>query len=257
MDPQDATSANVELPKFNFQAGIRGKKIAVIEEVMTSITNKTILGLFEKSLSILEEAGAIIHRVHFPLPLLEAIYPTYMTISCAEATSNNANLDGLKFGPGFEGKTYQDVMMNARTEGFSELIKRRFVIGSFVLMRENQHDLFLRAQKVRSMIVQQLNQLYQTYDAIYLPAAPTIAPKFTDSSDRLSSQYLIADSHLALGNFAGLPSVTIPLGFDQGMPVGGNIMGRAFDEATTLQLAHAIEAKSGCFNLSIQTRNPS
>jgi aspartyl-tRNA(Asn)/glutamyl-tRNA(Gln) amidotransferase subunit A len=180
-----------------------------------------------------------------------------MTISCAEVTSNNANLDGLKFGPGYEGKTYQDVMMKARTEGFSELIKRRFVIGSFVLMRENQHDLFLRAQRVRAMIVQHLNQLYQTFDAIYLPASPTIAPKFTESSDRLSSQYLIADSHLALGNFAGLPSVTIPIGFDSGMPVGGNLMGRAFDEATTLHVAQVIEDGLGFINLSILTRKPS
>jgi aspartyl-tRNA(Asn)/glutamyl-tRNA(Gln) amidotransferase subunit A len=256
MDHQDATSANVALPQFNFQLGIRGKKIAVIEEVIASITNQTILGLFEKSLRLLEQAGATIHRIHFPLPLLQAIYPTYMTISCAEATSNNANLDGLKFGPGFEGKTYQEVMMKARTEGFSELIKRRFVIGSYVLMRENQHDLFLRAQRVRAMIVQELNQLYQTYDVIYLPASPTVAPKFTESSDRLSSQYLIADSHLALGNFAGLPSVTIPIGFDQGMPVGGNVTGRAFDEATTLHVAHVMEAGLGLMNLSILTRKP-
>jgi aspartyl-tRNA(Asn)/glutamyl-tRNA(Gln) amidotransferase subunit A len=123
-------------------------------------------------------------------------------------------------------------------------------------MRENQHDLFLRAQKVRAMIVQHLNEIYQTYDVIYLPAAPTIAPKFTESSDRLSSQYLIADSHLALGNFAGLPSVTIPIGFDQGMPVGANVMGRAFDEATTLHIAHVIESGLTCFNLSTQTRKP-
>ena len=256
VDQQDATSAKHPLPQFNFQSGIRGKKIAVIEEVISSITNKTILGMFEQSLRVLEAAGASIHRIHFPLPLLQAIYPTYMTISCAEATSNNANLDGLKFGPGYEGKTYQDVMMKARTEGFSELIKRRFVIGSYVLMRENQQDLFLRAQKVRAMIVQHLNKIYQTHDAIYLPAAPTIAPKFTESSDRLSSQYLIADSHLALGNFAGLPSVTIPIGFDQGMPVGGNVMGRAFDEATTLHVAHVIESGLTFFNLSTQTRKP-
>jgi aspartyl-tRNA(Asn)/glutamyl-tRNA(Gln) amidotransferase subunit A len=256
VDQQDATSAKHPLPQFNFQSGIRGKKIAVIEEVISSITNKTILGMFEQSLRVLEAAGASIHRIHFPLPLLQAIYPTYMTISCAEATSNNANLDGLKFGPGYEGKTYQDVMMKARTEGFSELIKRRFVIGSYVLMRENQQDLFLRAQKVRAMIVQHLNKIYQTHDAIYLPAAPTIAPKFTESSDRLSSQYLIADSHLVLGNFAGLPSVTIPIGFDQGMPVGGNVMGRAFDEATTLHVAHVIESGLTFFNLSTQTRKP-
>ena len=104
------------------------------------------------------------------------------------------------------------------------------------------------------MMVEALEKIYRAYDVIYLPAAPTIAPKFTDSSDRLSSQYLIADSHLALGNFAGLPSVTIPLGFEQGMPFGGNIMGRAFEESTTLEVAYVIEHFTGLKNLSINTR---
>ena len=76
-----------------------------------------------------------------------------MVISCTEATSNNANLDGVKFGPRYEGNTYQEVMIKARTNGFSELIRRRFIIGSFALMRENQNDLFLRAQKARRLIV--------------------------------------------------------------------------------------------------------
>ncbi len=256
-DTNDATSSTQPLPVYHFSQSIRGKKIAVIHEVMDSIQNPIILQRFKQTLEALKKAGAQVDYVHFPLALLQAIYPTYMTLSCAEATSNNANLDGLKFGPGYQGKTYQDVMMQARTAGFSELIKRRFVIGSFVLMKENQQDLFLRAQRVRRMIVENLQQLYQTYDVIYLPAAPTIAPKFTDSSDRLSSQYLIADSHLALGNFAGLPSVTIPIGFEQNMPFGANIMGRAFEEATTLEVAYVVEQFTGLKNLSILTRKPS
>lgn len=256
-DTQDATSMPQPIPTFDFTSGIRGKKIAVLKEVMDSMTNPIILQAFDQSVAALKAAGAIVDVVSYPKALLDAIYPTYMTISCAEATSNNANLDGLKFGPGYEGKTYQDVMMEARSKGFSELIKRRFVIGSYVLLRENQHDLFLRAQKVRRMMVDALHGIYQTYDAIYLPAAPTIAPKFTDSSDRLSNQYLIADSHLALGNFAGLPSVTIPLGFELGMPFGGNVMGKAFDEATTLAIAKMIEDHTGLKNLSIQTRKAS
>lgn len=256
-DAQDATSAPQPLPTYQFSASIQGKKIAVIQEVMDSISNPIILERFQQSIVALKKAGAQVDVVHYPLPLLQAIYPTYMTISCAEATSNNANLDGLKFGPGYQGKTYQDVMMQARTKGFSELIKRRFVIGSYVLMKENQQDLFLRAQRVRRMMVDALQTIYQTYDVIYLPAAPTIAPKFTDSSDRLSSQYLIADSHLALGNFAGLPSVTIPLGFEQNMPFGANVMGRAFEEATTLEIAYVIEQFTGLKNLSINTRKSS
>lgn len=253
-DGNDATSSKQPLPVYQFSKTIKGKKIAVIQEVMDSIQNPLIKERFQQTLQALKQAGAQVDFVHYPLPLLQAIYPTYMTISCAEATSNNANLDGLKFGPGYQGKTYQDVMMQARTEGFSELIKRRFVIGSFVLMKENQQDLFLRAQRVRRMMVEALEKIYRAYDVIYLPAAPTIAPKFTDSSDRLSSQYLIADSHLALGNFAGLPSVTIPLGFEQGMPFGGNIMGRAFEESTTLEVAYVIEQFTGLKNLSINTR---
>ena len=253
-DGNDATSSKQPLPVYQFSKTIKGKKIAVIQEVMDSIQNPLIKERFQQTLQALKQAGAQVDFVHYPLPLLQAIYPTYMTISCAEATSNNANLDGLKFGPGYQGKTYQDVMMQARTEGFSELIKRRFVIGSFVLMKENQQDLFLRAQRVRRMMVEALEKIYRAYDVIYLPAAPTIAPKFTDSSDRLSSQYLIADSHLALGNFAGLPSVTIPLGFEQGMPFGGNIMGRAFEESTTLEVAYVIEQFTGLKNLSIKTR---
>ncbi len=253
-DTMDATSSNQARPVYHFSKSIKGKKIAVIQEVMDSIQNPLIIQRFHQTLDALKQAGAQVDFVHYPLSLLQAIYPTYMTISCAEATSNNANLDGLKFGPGYQGKTYQDVMMQARTEGFSELIKRRFVIGSFVLMKENQQDLFLRAQRVRRMMVEALDKIYQNYDVIYLPAAPTIAPKFTDSSDRLSSQYLIADSHLALGNFAGLPSVTIPIGFEQSMPFGGNVMGRAFAESTTLEIAYVIEQFTGLKNLSIQTR---
>jgi aspartyl-tRNA(Asn)/glutamyl-tRNA(Gln) amidotransferase subunit A len=181
--------------------------------------------------------------------LLEAIYPTYITISCAEATSNNANLDGIKFGPSTWGQTYQDVMVKARTEGFSELIKRRFVIGSFVLMKENQDVLFLRAQKIRHLIVNALEEVYSRYQFIYLPAAPTIAPKFTDSSDRLSNQYLIADSHLVLGNFAGLPSITIPLGLKEGMPFGVNIMGEANADDDVFKVAKDIENDTGLKNM--------
>jgi aspartyl-tRNA(Asn)/glutamyl-tRNA(Gln) amidotransferase subunit A len=253
-DEQDATSSNQPMNLEGLTGNVKGLRIAVIEQVIRSIKDETILHQFQQSLVALTKAGALIQYVNFPHELLQAIYPTYMTISCAEATSNNANLDGLKFGPSYQGQTYQDVMMRARTEGFSELIKRRFIIGSYVLMRENQQDLFLRAQRVRRLIVDTLNTIYQDYDVIYLPAAPTIAPKFTDSSDRLSSEYLIADSHLALGNFAGLPSITIPLGFKDGMPFGGNVMGKAFDERTTLEVAKAIEIHTGLAQLSVLTR---
>jgi aspartyl-tRNA(Asn)/glutamyl-tRNA(Gln) amidotransferase subunit A len=236
-DVHDATSRSLNTQlSFNSHP-----TLAVLKPVIESIDDQTILSTFYANVEQLKTIGYTVDIIDFSKPLLEAIYPTYMTISCAEATSNNANLDGIKFGPSSWGNSYQDVMMTARTQGFSELIKRRFVIGSFVLMKENQDVLFLRAQKVRSMIVDALNQVYANYDFIYLPAAPTIAPKFTDSSDRLSSSYLIADSHLALGNFAGLPSITIPLGFKDGMPFGVNLMGQVNKDLDVMYCANQIE----------------
>nr|MCR5333139.1 Asp-tRNA(Asn)/Glu-tRNA(Gln) amidotransferase subunit GatA [Bacilli bacterium] len=166
-------------------------------------------------------------------------------LSCAEATSNNANLDGIKFGPYYHGKTYEEVMSNARTKGFSELIKRRFVFGSFALMSENQHDLFLRAQRNRRRIVEATNAILDKYDAIYLPAAPSVAPKKDEKSNRLSNEYLIADNHLVIGNFAGLPSLTLPIGFKDGLPFGANVSSKPFDEETMFAISAAIERNSG------------
>ena len=229
---------------------IQGKKIAVIDEILDSITDQDIVNAFNKTLVELEKQGAIIQHVSVSSSLLESILPTYMVISCAEATSNNANLDGIKFGPRYEGNTYEEVMMKARTKGFSELIKRRFVIGSFALMRENQDILFLRAQKNRHKIVDTIQNILKENDVIYLPAAPSIAPKINDSSDRLSDEYLIADNYLAIGNFAGLPSITLPLGFKEHMPFGVNLTGKAFKEAEVLQIAQKVEDITGLYNLS-------
>jgi aspartyl-tRNA(Asn)/glutamyl-tRNA(Gln) amidotransferase subunit A len=253
MDENDATSRDV--PKdLLMLSQPSSQKIAVIKSVLDSISNVSIKQQFLASIDALRQRGHTVDIIDFPPNLLQAIYPTYMTISCAEATSNNANLDGIKFGPGYDGKTYQDVMIQARTNGFSELIKRRFVIGSFVLMRENQDVLFLRAQRVRRIIVNALTEVYQTYDAIYLPSAPTVAPLLKGSTDRLSNEYLIADSHLALGNFAGLPSITVPLGFDTGLPFGGNVMTRRDEESRCLALALALEQWTGLYNVSTRNR---
>ena len=145
-------------------------------------------------------------------------------------------------------------MYNARTKGFSELIKRRFVIGSFALMRENQDVLFLRAQRNRAKIVERTNEILKDHDAIYVPAAPNVAPLFEGSSDKLSDEYLIADNHMALGNFAGLPSITVPLGFVDGMPIGANLMNGAFKEDEILSLSLALENLSGLKGLSINER---
>lgn len=252
-DEKDSTSSTVEVPNYltHIDDSIKGRKIAVIKEINESVGDKKLLSSFEKGVEKLKEEGAIVDYVSFPLELLKAIYPAYIVISCAEATSNDANLDGIKFGPNYGGNSYQEVMMNARTKGFSELIKRRFVIGSFALMRENQDVLFLRATKVRAKIVEKVNEILSSYDAILTPAAPNVAPLFEGSSNKLSSEYLIADNQLALGNFAGLPSITLPLTLENSLPLGINFMGRKFEESLLFNIANKFEEISGLSNLSV------
>lgn len=246
-DLNDSTSSTREVEDYTRLLGesIKGKKVAVIKEINEATSDKTLLDLFAKTVKGLEEKGAEVHYVSVSRHLLETLFPTYFVISCAEATSNNANLDGVKFGPAYDGATYQEVMAKARTKGFSELIKRRFVIGSYALMRENQNELFLRAQKNRRRIVEEINKVLDEYDLICTIAAPSVAPKFDNASDKLSDEYLIADNHLCIGNFTGLPSLTIPVGFEDGLPLGVNIMGKAFHEAEVLQLANEIENITG------------
>jgi aspartyl-tRNA(Asn)/glutamyl-tRNA(Gln) amidotransferase subunit A len=252
-DLHDSTSStkNVDRYEDDLDKPIQGMKIAVLKEITDSITDQAIRKHFDASLKALQKQGAIVDEISFGRDLLESCYATYIVISCAEATSNDANLDGIKFGPYQGGKTYQEVMFNARTEGFSELIKRRFVIGSYCLMRENQDELFLRAQKNRAKIVERVNQILKDYDFIYVPAAPSVAPTFNKASDKLSDEYLIADNHLCLGNFAGLPSITLPLFYEEGLPVGINFMGRAFEEKKLYQIAAQFEKLSGLAETSV------
>lgn len=224
-------------------------KIAVIKEIFDAVKDEDIKKAFMKNVEQLKELGFAVDFVHMSTKMLQSIFATYFIISCAEATSNNANMDGIKFGPLSKGDTYEEVMKDARTKGFGELIKRRFIIGSFALMRENKDELFIRAQRNRRAIVDALNEIYKNYDFIYSIAAPSIAPRIGEASDRLSDEYLIADNHLVLGNFAGLPSLTLPLGMKEELPFGVNVMGRAFDEVGVFKLSYQIEKLTGLKNL--------
>ena len=145
-------------------------------------------------------------------------------------------------------------MTKTRTNGFSEATRRRFIIGSFSLLSENQKDVFLRAQKCRHLIVDRINEILKDNDVIYLPSSPTTAPRFDKQFDKLSDEYLIAENFLAFGNFAGLPSLTLPLGKIDGMPFGGNITGRLFDEQTVLNVSLAIENITGLKGMSVKVK---
>ncbi|MCR5184606.1 MAG: aspartyl/glutamyl-tRNA amidotransferase subunit A [Bacilli bacterium] len=242
-DEKDSTSSTVPVDNYLDieKTDISKMRIAVIDEIFDSVQDKTIKDAFIKTLNILSDLGLEINHVHMDDKLCRAIYPTYFVISCAEANSNNANQDGIKFGTRYEAEDYEKVMFEARTNGFSEPIKRRFVLGSYALLKENQEDLFLRAQKCRRLIVNCINEILKDNDAIYLPTSPTIAPLFDGNKDKLSNEYLIADNYLAFANMGGQPSINIPIGFKDGLPFGGCFTGRIFEEKTILSLALFLE----------------
>ena len=251
-DDKDMTSLPDEDVSYTSELDndVSGKKLFYIKEAI-EIDNgnnelKEIISNFKSVLEKCKELGMIVEEVSFDKELLEAIYPVYNVISCAEATSNNSNLTGIPFGNRVDGKNVNDIMMNTRTNGFSELIKRRFVIGSYVLQKENQERLFLNACRVRRLIVNRMNELFVKYDGLIMPTSGNIAPLFDDASDKLSDEYLILGNHLVIGNFGGFPSISIPSGFVNDMPVSVNITGRAKEDSLVLNMANKVESLLDC-----------
>ena len=232
---------------------IKGKKLFYIKEICGKDTYKDsddkelieTITKFHELLGKLREEGFIIEEVSMDKALLEAIYPTYMCISCAEATSNNSNLTGIPFGPRGEGNSVEEIMFDARTKGFSELIKRRFILGSYILQRENQEKLFLNAQRVRRMIVDKMNEFFKEFDGMIAPCSGGPASKFDSTSEKLSDRYLILENHLAIGNFGGFPSITLPFAMINDLPVGVNITGRVREDDIVLNMANYVEKVTG------------
>lgn len=249
-DTNDMTSLEDDNIKYadNLDNEIKGRKLFYIKEVINVKTNnketEEIIKKFMDNIDKLRELGFVIEEVSIDKKLLEAVYPTYNIISCAEATSNNANLTGILYGPRSDKDNINDMIFDARTKGFSELIKRRFVIGSYVLQKENQDKLFLNACRVRRIIVDKINDLFKEYDGYILPTSG-IAPLLEDASDKLTEEYLILENHLQIGNFGGFPSITIPCGYVNNMPISINLTGRAKEDSLVLNMAYHISNKLG------------
>ena len=229
---------------------VDGKKLFYIKEI-TDISNypdaskelKRHLEIFYETIDKLRKVGVEVEEVSIDKTLLQAIPSVYVCLSCAEATSNMSNLTGIIFGPRGKGDNVMDMMKDHRTKGFSPLIKRRFVIGSYILQKENQERYFVNAQRVRRLIVDKMKDLFKTYDALILPVSTGVAPYIDGSKDELNSDdTAILEEHLQIGNFGGFPSITIPDGFIDGLPVGINLTGNCYDDANVLNIAYALES---------------
>ncbi len=250
IDKNDMTtwdSSNINLLK-NITGNVEGKKLCYIKELCNiemypnaSDTLKQHLEIFHNVLENIKKTGIMIEEVSVDKTLLDAIASTYVVISCAEATSNMSNLTGIIFGPRGEGKNYIEMMKDYRTKNFSPLIKRRFVIGSYVLQAENKDRYFHNAQRVRRLLVDTWNNLFKDYDAVILPVGSGPAKHIDGTIDILDKDTSALEEHLQIGNFGGFPSITIPDGFIDNLPVGLNITGKCYDDENILNIAYAIE----------------
>lgn len=265
IDKNDQTSwdsSNIHL-YASIDGNVKGKKLFYIKEIVdiknypdASNELKRHLEIFNEALNKLRDIGVSIEEVSFDQELLKAIPSVYVCLSCAEATSNMSNLTGIIFGPRGYGDSFEKLAKDHRTKGFSPLIKRRFVIGSYILQKENQERYFVNAQRVRRLIVDKMKQLFTSYDALILPVSAGVAPYIDGSKDELTSNNTaILEEHLQIGNFGGFPSITIPDGFIDGLPVGINITGNCYEDEKVLNIAYALESTmdykgmiAGCSN---------
>lgn len=228
---------------------VKGKKVCYIKEICdrdryknSSEETKEHIENFYKTIDKLKELGVEVEEVSVDEALLKAQASVYVVISCAEATSNMSNLTGIIFGPRGEGDNYIDMMKDHRTKGFSPLIKRRFVIGSYVLQKENQERYLKNAQRVRRLLVDRWKEIFKDYDAVILPVGSGPAKHLDGSLDIVDDNASYLEEHLQIGNFGGFPSITIPNGFINGLPVGINITGNCYDDANVLNIAYALES---------------
>ena len=244
-DEKDMTSSRKAVEPYynNLSKDIKGLKIAVLKNVYDEITDSEMLKNMNDVIKSYQDLGVSVEFVSMNQQLIRALLPTYTIIANSEATSNHSCLDGVKYGVRAAGDNPDQIMINSRTKGFGKHIKRRFVLGGLALATENQEKMFQKAKKVRRLVVEELDKIYTEYDIVLTPTFGNIAPTIEDANDeRLSEQYLILENHLILGNFSGRPSLSIPTGFSQKMPISINIMGKLFEEQTVLNVAYALES---------------
>lgn len=250
IDKNDMTSwdsQNINLYE-SLNGNVKGKKLCYIKEIC-DIDNypdandelKEHLKNFMDKIDLCKKLGMEVEEVSVDKTLLNAMPSVYVVISCAEATSNMSNLTGFIFGPRAEGDKWDIEMKNYRTNGFSPLIKRRFVIGSYVLQAQNKDRYFHNAQRVRRLLVDKWNELFEKYDAVILPVGSGPAKPLKGSSNILDKSTQVLEEHLQVGNFGGFPSITIPDGFINGLPVALNITGKCYDDENVLNIAYALE----------------
>ncbi|REK51864.1 MAG: Asp-tRNA(Asn)/Glu-tRNA(Gln) amidotransferase subunit GatA [Proteobacteria bacterium] len=247
-DNKDSTSINFKRNNYlqELSKNIKGKKIGIPKEYRVEGMPKEIEDLWQKGIDHIKDCGAEV--VDISLPHTSYALPTYYIVAPAEASSNLARYDGVKYGFRAEGKNLIDMYEKTRSEGFGAEVQRRIMIGTYVLSSGYYDAYYLKAQKVRKLIKNDFDEAYKQVDAILTPSTPSSAFKIGEKKDDPVSMYL-NDIFTVPVNLAGLPGISIPAGHDaKGYPLGLQIIGKAFDEQNILNIAYAMEEKIGFKN---------
>jgi len=247
-DPKDSTSIDVPVPDYeaSLAKSVRGMKIGIAKEYHIDGMSEEISQLWQQGKAWLKDAGAEI--VDISLPHTRYALPVYYIVAPAEASSNLARYDGVRYGLRVPGKDIVEMYENTRARGFGAEVKKRILVGTYVLSAGYYDAYYLKAQKVRSLIKHDFDQVFAAgIDAILTPTTPTAAFAIGDENFKKDpvAMYL-NDIFTVTVNMAGLPAISVPAGLStQGLPLGLQLIGQPFEEESLFQLAHVIEQASG------------
>ena len=244
-DLKDSTSANVSVPNFELAltGDVKGMRVGVPKEYKLEGAPSEIEGLWEKGIEILKAAGASV--VDVSLQHTKYALPTYYIIAPAEASSNLARYDGVRYGMRTEQEDLQDMYQKTRREGFGEEVKRRILIGTYVLSAGYYDAYYLKAQRVRALIKQDFDEAFENVDVLLTPTAPSEAFAIGENDNDPIKMYL-NDVFTVPASLAGLPAISIPGGLsNSGLPLGLQIIGKMFDEESVIKAGGVLEMATG------------
>ncbi len=250
-DEKDSTSVNREYSDFTseIEKGVKGMKIAMPKEYFGEGVADEVKEAIFTAAKVYEKQGAEI--VEVSLPSLKLALPAYYVISSAEASSNLSRFDGIRYGYRSENFTnLEELYKNSRSEGFGKEVKRRIMLGSFALSSGYYDAYYKKALQVRTIIINEFNEIFKTCDAILSPVAPTTAYKMGAKTSNPLEMYM-GDIYSVPINIAGVPSLSLPCGEDKnGLPIGMQLIGANFSEKTLYRIAHAYENECGAYHLT-------
>jgi aspartyl-tRNA(Asn)/glutamyl-tRNA(Gln) amidotransferase subunit A len=249
-DPKDTTCADIPVPDYEAALGksVKGMKIGIPKEYRIDGMPAEIEKLWTKGQEWLKAAGA--EMVEVSLPHTKYALPAYYIVAPAEASSNLARYDGVRYGLRVEGRDITEMYENTRAAGFGAEVRRRIMIGTYVLSAGYYDAYYLRAQKVRTLIKRDFEECFaKGIGAILTPATPSAAFGIGEKGGADPVEMYLNDIFTVTVNMAGLPGIAVPAGLDaQGLPLGLQLIGKAFDEETLFSLGHVIEQAAGHFS---------